>query len=116
MSRLPDVNHHVDHYNISQSGRPVVLFGGGSPYEFERLHRRKYFSTIHYLALTCDPSVLENRLLARPAWRSAFRPEFIKAQTDWNQWFINKNNEKMPYHRIRGLIQLKKQKRNVLER
>ena len=85
-------------FNISQSGRPVALFGGGSPSDFEHALRRQYFSNIHYLVLTCDVKTLENRLLARPEWRKSSNPEFMKKQQNWNQWLIdNEKSASPPY-------------------
>lgn len=59
--------------NISQAGRPIVLFGTGMgvPENIEPCVERRYFSEIHYLALVCDDGVLAQRLRARPAWRGA---------------------------------------------
>lgn len=54
---------------VQQSGRPVVLCGTVTPPEFEPLPERALFDGIHYLALTCAPGVLAERLRARPAWR-----------------------------------------------
>lgn len=54
---------------VQQSGRPVVLCGTVVPPEFEPLPERALFDGVHYLALTCDPRVLAERLRSRPAWR-----------------------------------------------
>jgi len=70
--------------NIAQSGRPVVLFGGGDPIEFARASRIHYFSSAHYMALTCDEDELRRRLLARPAWRKSAEPAFVKSMVEWN--------------------------------
>lgn len=43
---------------ISQSGTPVALFGSAVPVHFESLKRRACFSTLYYLALTCNPDVM----------------------------------------------------------
>ena len=87
-------------FNISQSGRPVTLFGGGNPSDFENALRRQYFSNIHYLALTCDSKILEGRLRARPEWRKSSRPEFLRKQQDWNQWFIDNEKSASPPYSI----------------
>ena len=55
--------------NINQAGRPVVLCGSAIPEQFEGCPERRYFSTIHYLAMVCDDNVLMERLLSRPGWR-----------------------------------------------
>ncbi|MEU3020445.1 MULTISPECIES: AAA family ATPase [unclassified Nocardiopsis] len=54
---------------VQQSGRPVVLCGTVAPPELEHLPERALFSGTHYLALTCDPDVLAERLRGRPGWR-----------------------------------------------
>jgi hypothetical protein len=75
--------------NISQSGRPVVLFGAGVgvPENIEPRIERRYFSTVAYLALVCEDDVLVERLRQRPAWRGAHTAGFIEAQQRFNQWF-----------------------------
>jgi hypothetical protein len=74
--------------NISQSGRPVVLFGAGMgvPGNIEPCIERRYFSQIHYLALVCDDNELARRLKARPAWRGSGDPAFIDSQIRFNRW------------------------------
>ena len=57
--------------NISQAGKSVILCGAGVPEQFERCVERRYFSTIHYLALVCTDETLAERLRSRPAWRPA---------------------------------------------
>ena len=54
---------------VQQNGRPVVLCGTVTPPEFEPLPERALFDGIHYLALTCEPGALAERLRGRPAWR-----------------------------------------------
>jgi ribose 1,5-bisphosphokinase PhnN len=80
--------------NISQSGRPVVSFGAGMgvPANIDPCIERRYFSTIHYLALVCDDEVLTQRLKARPAWRGSGEEAFIARQLQFNQWFKEKGN------------------------
>jgi predicted kinase len=75
--------------NIAQSGRPVVLFGAGFgvPDNIEPCIERRYFSTVHYLALTCADEQLGDRLRARPAWRGAGKGTFIGDQLRFNAWF-----------------------------
>jgi hypothetical protein len=75
--------------NISQAGRPVVLFGAGIgvPANIENCIERRYFSTVHYLALVCDNQELERRLRARPEWRKSSGIQFIESQISFNRWF-----------------------------
>ncbi|MCY9785791.1 AAA family ATPase [Nocardiopsis sp. EMB25] len=70
---------------VQQNGRPVVLCGTVVPPELEPLPERALFSDIHYLALTCDPDVLAERLRARPAWRE-WDEERIAETLDYAAW------------------------------
>ncbi len=74
--------------NIAQSGRPVLLFGAGLgvPQNLEPCVERRYFSTITYLALVCEPAALAERLRQRPAWRDS-NAAFIEEQQRFNHWF-----------------------------
>lgn len=74
--------------NIAQSGRPVVLFGAGLgvPENLEQCIERRYFSSIHYLALTCQEPTLIERLCARPAWRASDSSSFLAEQVRYNAW------------------------------
>lgn len=82
--------------NIGQSGRPVVLVGTAIPEQFEDLPERRYFSTIHYLALVCDHHILAARLQRRPAWRAASSPEFIEKMLDFNSWLKENASSNIP--------------------
>ena len=75
--------------NISQSGFPVVLFGAGFgvPSNITSCVESRYFSSFHYLALTCERSTLEKRLSSRPSWRSTSQGERMNAQLEYNDWF-----------------------------
>lgn len=81
--------------NISQSGRPVVLFGAGMgvPGNLENCVERRYFSAVHYLALVCADQVLARRLQERPAWRGTREPTFIEEQICFNNWFKTHNSQ-----------------------
>ncbi|MDQ4093238.1 MAG: AAA family ATPase [Actinomycetota bacterium] len=70
---------------IGQSGRPVLLCGTVVPPELEPLPERALFSAVHYLALTCRPDVLVQRLRARPAWREWDEPR-IAETLDYAKW------------------------------
>ncbi len=70
---------------IGQSGRPVLLCGTVVPPELEPLPERALFSDVHYLALTCRPDVLAQRLRARPAWREWDEPR-IAEMLDFAEW------------------------------
>jgi hypothetical protein len=75
--------------NISQSGRPVVLFGAGVgvPENIENRIERRYFSKVHYLALVCSDETLSERLQQRPVWRGTREPAYIEEHTRFNRWF-----------------------------
>jgi predicted kinase len=70
---------------IHQSGRPVLLCGTVVPQEFEPLPQRALFTEIRYLALTCDPDVLAERLRARPAWRGWSESRIVET-LEFNEW------------------------------
>ena len=73
--------------HISQSGKPVVLFGAGFavPHNSQTLPERRLFSEIHYLGLVCDDEVLTARLRARPSWRNT-TDELIDEHVKFNHW------------------------------
>ena len=75
--------------NIAQSGRPVVLFGAGTgvPENLEPRVQRRYFTTLHYLALVCDEAVLAERLRSRPAWRRSGGDAYVDEHRAFNRWF-----------------------------
>ncbi len=72
--------------NIAQNGRPVVLCGSAVPEQFEGCPERRYFSTLHYLALVCDDQRMEERLTQRPQWRQSGSAEFIQRMITFNRW------------------------------
>lgn len=71
--------------SIHQNGRPVVLCGTVAPPQFEEWPERVLFSDIHYLALTCAPEVLRERLRARPAWRG-WDEDRIEEMLEFDTW------------------------------
>jgi 2-phosphoglycerate kinase len=75
--------------NISQSGRPVVLFGAGAgvPDNIESCVERRYFSVVHYLALVCSDEALAERLKQRPEWRGSGETVYIDEHVRFNRWF-----------------------------
>lgn len=75
--------------NTAQAGRPVVLFGAGTgfPENVETCIERRYFSTLNYLALTCDDATLAERLRRRPAWRRSGGEAYIAEHISFNRWF-----------------------------
>lgn len=84
--------------NISQSGRPVVLFGAGFgvPENLENCIERRYLSKIHYSALVSSDETIAKRLQKRPAWRETSSQSFIEENIRFNQWFknyVNTNNQ-----------------------
>jgi len=84
--------------NISQSGRPVVLFGAGFgvPENIESCTERRYFSGINYLNIYCSDDDLEKRLIKRSQWRNCQNKEFIDKQKEFNNWVKNYGKEKKP--------------------
>ncbi len=72
--------------NIAQNGRPVVLCGSALPDQFEGCPERRYFSTLHYLALVCDDRLIAERLAQRPQWRQSGSAEVIQGMLQFNQW------------------------------
>jgi predicted ABC-type ATPase/ribosomal protein L32 len=72
--------------NIGQAGRPVVLCGAALPEQFEVCPERRYFSTLYYLALVCDDSVLQERLKFRPSWRRSGSNDFLERMIHFNRW------------------------------
>jgi shikimate kinase len=75
--------------NISQSGRPVVLFGAGAgvPENIENRIERRYFSNVHYLALVCSSESLSERMQQRPLWRGTRNTDAMEEHIRFNQWF-----------------------------
>lgn len=108
----PEFNHPENNYrdyfelwlrmakNISQAGRPVVLFGAGVgvPENIEPCIERRYFSNIQYLALVCDDEVLETRLKARPSWRGSGEQTYIDNHVQFNRWFKGQQPGESPIH------------------
>jgi 2-phosphoglycerate kinase len=84
--------------NISQAGRPVVLFGSGVgvPENIEPRVERRYFSAVHYLALVYSDEVLADRLQQRLAWRGTREPAYIAEQTRFNRWFRTRDSSNHP--------------------
>jgi hypothetical protein len=84
--------------DISQSGRPVVLFGAGMgvPDNIEPCVERRYFSDVHYLALVCEGEVLAQRLKARPVWRGSGEQAYIDTHVQFNRWFKETQNRDAP--------------------
>ncbi|MBR8835961.1 MAG: hypothetical protein DSM106950_18555 [Stigonema ocellatum SAG 48.90 = DSM 106950] len=81
--------------NISQSGKSVVMCGGGTPNDIEVCVERRYFLETYYLALICDDEILDSRLKNRPAWRG-FTNKNIKEQILYNRWFLNNAQKTKP--------------------
>ena len=82
--------------NISQAGKPVVLCGSAVPSQFEACIERRYFSEIHYLALTCDDNLLKERLKKRPTYRNCSSDEFIETHIQFNNWFKQNAEKSIP--------------------
>ncbi|MEZ4868825.1 MAG: AAA family ATPase [Caldilineaceae bacterium] len=83
--------------NISQSGRPVVLFiAGGIPENIEPCVEVHYFAKVCYLALICEEAVLRERLQQRPAWRMSSQAAFMDQQVRFNQQLLDRANTMQP--------------------
>ena len=75
--------------HVSQSGRPVALFGAGFavPHSVEPLPERALFSVVHYLGIVCDDGELERRLSRRPRWKDhADRERLVAEHVQFNHW------------------------------
>ncbi len=72
--------------NIGQAGRPVVLCGTAIPEQFETCPERRYFSTLHFLAMVCDDSLLRERLQQRPQWRGSGSDDVVERMVQFNRW------------------------------
>lgn len=72
--------------SIAQAGKPVLLCGTALPFQMEPVPERRYIGDIHYLALTCEPTVLRSRLKARPAWRDSSSDTFVNRCIEFNDW------------------------------
>jgi hypothetical protein len=72
--------------NIGQAGQPVALCGSAIPQQYESCTERRYFSTLHYLALVCEDHLLIERLQSRPAWRKSSSPEVLERMGQFNRW------------------------------
>lgn len=82
--------------NIGQGGRPVVLRGSAIPEQFEHRPERRYFASLHYLALVCDDAALADRLRARPGWRQSSGLDFIERMIAFNRWLKTNANQTTP--------------------
>ncbi len=84
--------------NISQAGRPVVLFGAGAgvPENIEPCLERRYFQKVHYLALTCEPEVHRQRFYQRANWQKDKSPDYLERHIRFNQWFIENGRQVTP--------------------
>ena len=70
--------------------------GAGVPENVEPCVERRYFSNLHYLALTCADEVLAERLRRRPKWRKCSDPAYIDEHVRFNQWFKEKGSKAEP--------------------
>ena len=72
--------------NIGQAGRPVVLCGSAIPEQYEGCPERRYFATLHYLALVCAEDAQVERLKQRPGWRKSGAAETLERMVQFNRW------------------------------
>ena len=84
--------------NTAQAGKPVVLFGAGTgvPANLESCVERRYFTALHYLALTCDDAELMARLRRRPSWRNSSDDAYIAEHVAFNRWFKEQGPKASP--------------------
>ena len=75
--------------HVSQIGLPVVLCGCATPEQFENRINRKLVSSIHYLAVVSEDSVLETRMRRG---RKITDENWIQGSKQFNQW--QKDNAK----------------------
>lgn len=80
---------------IHQSARPVLLCGTVVPPELEELPERGLFAEVRYLALTCAPDLLAERLRGRPAWRN-WTEERITETLEFDTWLRDNVAELTP--------------------
>ena len=76
--------------NISQAGKPVVLCGCRVPKQLENLPERELFTHIHYLAVVCDDTVLEERMCKG---RGVSNVDWIRNSMDFNKWLKQQSSE-----------------------
>jgi len=82
--------------NISQADKPVILCGTAMPDQLESCVERRYFTSIHYLALVCESEELTQRLLNRPLWRNSSNKEFINGMISYNNWLLENGEKNNP--------------------
>jgi hypothetical protein len=82
--------------NVGQAGLPVVLCGSAVPEQYEACPERRYFTTIHYLALVCDDKLLRERLAVRPGWRRSGDTAFLDQMSAFNRWFRENGQDSEP--------------------
>lgn len=70
--------------NISQGGKPVLLFLGGMPEDFLQNPMAAFFPAVHVLGLYADEEDLVARLRARPAWRNSAQASFLASMRTYN--------------------------------
>jgi hypothetical protein len=71
---------------LARAGRPSVLCGTMQPDQLAGCVDYDLFSAVHWLALSCDPAVLAERLAARPDWRGC-DAGFIREHQAYLGWF-----------------------------
>ena len=71
--------------NISQAGKPVILFMGGMPDAFMKSRFYLYFSKVTFIGLVADEEDIRERLLERPAWRACDSEAFLQSMRTYNQ-------------------------------
>lgn len=70
--------------NMTQCGKPVMLFMGGLKEDYLESGYAKYFAAVNVLGLYAEEDDLAERLRARPAWRGSAKEEFIENMKKYN--------------------------------
>lgn len=81
---------------LFSSQKPVVIESSMVPRQIEDQPERRYFSDVHFLALTCTDEALEQRLKARPEWRQSGNPDFIFRMKQFQQWLRSNAAQTVP--------------------
>lgn len=79
--------------NISQIGMPVILNTPCLPEHIENTHERQYFSHIYYIAIVCEPDILEKRMRRG---RGIEDKDWISSSISFNNWLRENGKNQTP--------------------